>query len=76
VSDTQDEKMRDSIITIGIEQKDAEHLTQTICNDSDYFLTRDRGIIRYRDQIEIKFPPIKIRTPPELIAELKARKIL
>jgi hypothetical protein len=76
VSDTQDEKMRDSIISIGIDQKDAEHLTQAICNDFDYFLTRDQGIIRYRDQIETKFPPIKIRTPPELLAELRSSQKL
>jgi hypothetical protein len=75
VSDTQDEKMRDSIMSIGIDQKDAEHLTQAICNDLDYFLTRDRGIIRHRGRIETEFP-IKIRTPPELLAELKDRKIL
>jgi hypothetical protein len=62
VSDTQDEKTRDSIMAIGIKQKDAEHLTQAICNNLDYFVTRDRGITRYRDQIEMKFPPMKIRT--------------
>lgn len=76
MSDTQDEKMRDSIISMGIEQKDAEHLTQAICNGFEYFLTRDGGIIRKRGQIQIKFPPMKIQTPAECVFELRARKIL
>jgi hypothetical protein len=74
VSDTQDDNMRDRIIAMGVRQKrDAEHLTQAICNGCDYFLTRDkRTIIPYRDAIEAQYPPIKIRLPMELVEELTA----
>jgi hypothetical protein len=77
ISDTQDEAMRDQLISMGLLRKDAEHLTQAICNGCDYFLTRDKRtiVIPYREEIERQYP-IKIRMPLELVEELKAIGIL
>jgi hypothetical protein len=50
---------------MGLTRKDAEHLTQAICNHSDVFLTRDeKSIIKHRAKIEARFP-IKVRKPSE-----------
>jgi hypothetical protein len=69
-SDVQDEAMRDELCQIGLECKDAEHLTQAICNHCDVFLTRDeKSIIKHRAKIEARFP-IKVRKPSELVAEI------
>jgi hypothetical protein len=70
VSDVQNETMRDELLQIGLERRDAEHLTQAICNHCDVFLTRDeKSIIRHRTKIEGRFP-IKVRKPSELVAEI------
>jgi hypothetical protein len=77
ISDTQDESIRDGLKAMGLSQKDAEHLTQAICNDCEYFLTRDKKtIMPYRDDIQAKHPPIRIRLPLELIEELETIGIL
>jgi hypothetical protein len=69
-SDVQDDAMRDQLCQIGLKRKDAEHLTQAICNHCDVFLTRDeRSIIKHRVKIEAHFP-IKVRKPSELVAEI------
>ena len=59
-------------------QRDAEHLTQAICNNCEYFLTRDeKSIIRpYKQKIEERFASLKIRLPSELVEEFRASGIL
>ena len=50
------------------DRRDAQHLTQAICNECDVFLTRDvNSIINHRDKIESQFPSIKIMKPSELL---------
>jgi len=69
-SDVQDEAMRDELLQMGLTRRDAEHLTQAICNHCDVFLTRDqKSIIKYRTTIEARFP-IKVKKPSELVAEI------
>jgi hypothetical protein len=41
ISDVQDEKLRAELMERGLAQRDAEHITQAVCNNSDVFLTRD-----------------------------------
>jgi predicted nucleic acid-binding protein len=72
ISDVQDEGIRAELIKRGLKQRDAEHITQAVCNNCDVFLTRDEdSIIRpYGDWLEQRFPGLKIRLPSELVAEL------
>jgi len=55
-------------MTHGLEQRDAEHITQAVCNNCDVFLTRDEDsiITPHRHWLEQKFPGLKIRLPSEL----------
>jgi hypothetical protein len=78
ISDVQDEQTRDELIKMGLSKRDAEHISQALSNDCDYFLTRDeKTIIRpHRDKIEKRFPSLKVRTPLELIAELRSLGLL
>jgi hypothetical protein len=70
VSDVQDEAIRDELRQMGLKPRDAEHVTQAICNHCDEFLTRDqKSIIKHRTKIEARFP-IKVRKPSELVAEI------
>lgn len=73
VSDVQDGNLRNKLMKRGLDQKDAEHLTQTICNGCDVFLTRDENTIitLHRTWIEVEFSPIKVRLPTELVFELR-----
>ena len=54
-------------------RRDAEHLTQAICNGCGVFLTRDYKTIigPRREWLEHKYPPIGIRLPSELLAEME-----
>src|SRR5262245_54019722 len=72
VEDTQDDTLRSELIQSGLEPKDAEHLTQAVCNDCEVFLTRDeRTIINpHRQWLEKRFPNLKIRLPSELLNAL------
>jgi hypothetical protein len=72
VADVQDEELRKRLMDGGLSQKDAEHLTQAICNGCDVFLTRDEATIinPHRHWIEEEFPKIKIKRPTELLAQL------
>ena len=72
ISDVQDETIRDDLITgLGLEPRDAEHITQAVCNDCDVFLTRDvKTIIKHRASLETRFPALKFRLPSELLEEL------
>lgn len=69
-SDVQDEAMCDELLQMGLTRRDAEHLTQAICNHCDIFLTRDeKTIIKYRTKIEARFS-IKVKTPSQLAGEI------
>jgi len=73
MSDIQDEQTRDELIEIGLSRDDADHISQALSNNCDYFLTRDIKTIikKYRDDIEKRFP-IKIRTPVEMVGKLQS----
>jgi hypothetical protein len=72
ISDVQDEGMRAELMKRGLEQRDAEHITQAVCNTCDVFLTRDEDsiITPHRDWLEQRFPGLKIRLPSKLVADL------
>jgi hypothetical protein len=72
VSDVQDESLCRELLQRGLERRDAEHITQALCNSCDVFLTRDEGtIIRpHREWLGTRFPNLKIRLPSELLADL------
>jgi predicted nucleic acid-binding protein len=72
IADCQDETLRKELMEYGLEPKDAEHLTQAICNDCEVFLTRDEATIihPHRQWLEQRFPNLKIRLPSELLNEL------
>jgi hypothetical protein len=72
VSDVQNEEILSELADKGLEVRDAQHITQAICNLCDVFLTRDEDTIikPQRQWIENRFPPLKVRTPSELISEL------
>jgi hypothetical protein len=74
VSDVQNESIRDELIARGLEQKDAEHITQAVCNDCDVFLTCDKKTIinPHREWLHQRFPNLKILLPSELLACVKA----
>jgi hypothetical protein len=70
IADVQDETIRNELIARGLEQRDAEHITQAVCNDCDVFLTRDeRTIVKpHRAWLERRFPKLKVWLPSELLA--------
>jgi large subunit ribosomal protein L30 len=74
ISDVQDEKLRAELMERGLAQRDAEHITQAVCNNSDVFLTRDvKSIIGpHRKWLEKRFPTLKVLLPSELATELTA----
>jgi len=55
-------------------RRDAQHLAQAIHNGCDVFLTCDRKTIiePLGKWLEERFPPLKIRLPSQIIAEIKA----
>jgi hypothetical protein len=71
LSDVQDEELRAELMSRGLTQRDAEHITQAVCNDCDVLLTRDvKSIITpHREWLEKRFPKLKVRLPSELLAE-------
>ncbi len=72
IADCQNETLRQELIEHGLEFKDAEHVTQAVCNDCEVFLTRDEATIinPHRPWLEQRLPNLKIRTPSELLHEL------
>jgi hypothetical protein len=72
IADCQDDMLRKELIEQGLEQNDAEHLTQAVCNDCGVFLTRDEATIinPHRQWLEQRFPNLKIRLPSQLLNEL------
>jgi hypothetical protein len=76
MSDIQDEPTRDELLKMGLDRDDADHISQALANNCDYFLTRDEStIIKYRDEIERRFP-VKIRTPLEMVGQLQSLRRL
>jgi hypothetical protein len=69
ISDVQDEQIRDELLRHGFEPRDAEHITQAVCNRCNVFLTRDGGIINRRLWLETRFPAFKVKRPSEIEAE-------
>jgi hypothetical protein len=72
ISDVQDEALRAELIKRGLTQRDAEHVTQAVCNNCDVFLTLDGNTIigPHRTWLEERFPTLKVRRPSELAKEL------
>jgi hypothetical protein len=68
ISDVQDETIRQELMSRGLKQRDAEHITQAVSNDCDVFLTRDeKSIIKpHREWLQNRFPKLKIMRPVEL----------
>jgi hypothetical protein len=55
----------------GFKQRDAEHVTQAVCNDCDAFLTLDKRILaKHRKEWLEAHRSLKMRRPSELLAEL------
>jgi hypothetical protein len=73
ISDVQDEAIRAELMECRFKQRDAEHITQAVCNHCDVFLTRDGGIHKRRDWLEQRFPGLKIRLPSELVSDLSSQ---
>ena len=72
VSDVQDERML-AELECYLKRRDAEHITQAVCNSCDVFLTRDEdSIIKFRGRIETRFRPLRVLLPSELETELKS----
>ena len=73
ISDVQDEAIRAELIERGLEQKDAEHITQAVCNNCDVLLTRDENTIinPHRDWLHQRFPNLKVWLPSELLASVR-----
>ncbi|MBZ5616655.1 MAG: hypothetical protein LAO23_21820 [Acidobacteriia bacterium] len=74
ISDVQDESIRAELIDQGLEPRDAEHVTQAVCNKCDVFLTRDQETIiePHRTWLEERFRPMKIFLPMELVTFIDA----
>ena len=72
VSDVHDESICRELIARGLTPKDAQHITQAVCNGCDVFLTRDEeSIIKpHRAWLENRLQGLKVRLPSELIPEL------
>lgn len=61
---------------IGLDRTDAHHVMLAVHNGCDYFITCDtKSILKYRPDVEAKYPKIKLRKPSELVAELAAMTI-
>jgi predicted nucleic acid-binding protein len=72
ISDVQDEKICKELKRRGLKLRDAEHITQAVCNGCDVFLTRDKRTIitPHRAWLETRFPTLKVQLPSELLADL------
>jgi hypothetical protein len=75
ISDVQDENLRAELIEHGLEPKDAEHITQAVCNDCNVFLTCDvKTIIKpHRTWLEKRFPKLKVRLPSDLAQNMASK---
>jgi hypothetical protein len=73
LADVQDETIRNELIAKGLEPRDAEHITQAVCNNCAIFLTRDEKTIikKHRPWLEQRFSKLKVRLPSELLASIQ-----
>ena len=46
----------------GLKKRDAEHITQTVCNNCAALLRRDRRIIKRRERVQTRFPRINVNS--------------
>lgn len=69
VSDVQDEQMVTELLNIIKQRKDAEHLTQAICNKCDIFLTLDGELLKKAEELTRKFG-IRVLSPSQLAEEM------
>jgi hypothetical protein len=78
IADVQDETIRNELIAQGLQQRDAEHITQAVCNDCDVFLTRDESTIiqPYRAWLEQRFPKLKVWLPSELLTFITNQSLI
>ena len=69
ISDVQDEAICAELEVRGLEHRDAQHITQAVCNECDVFLTLDyKTIIRHhRNWLEDHFSNFKVRKPSEML---------
>ena len=49
---------------------DAHHVFYAVKSECGYFVTTDKGILSRANEIEDRFPPIKLRKPSALVLEL------
>jgi hypothetical protein len=76
IADTHDDALCEELKNHGLQQADAQHITQAVCNDCAVFLTRDeRSIIKPHGQwLEIRLRPMKFWTPSMLLEALEPPK--
>ena len=76
ISDIQDEPICKELEQHGLQRRDAQHITQAVCNECDIFLTRDaKTIIRpYRDWLEGRFLTSKSGDRPSLLQTAPKRR--
>jgi hypothetical protein len=74
VSDVQDERLRGQLNKHGLTLRDAEHITQAVCNHCDIFMTRDEETIinPHGTWIEAQFPPLRVCLPSKALLEVRA----
>jgi hypothetical protein len=74
VSDVQDEGLCAELKKRGLTRRDADHITQAVCNHCDIFITRDeRTIINpHGARIEAQFPSLQVCLPSEALLEVRA----
>jgi hypothetical protein len=72
ISDVQDEALRDELVKHGLGQRDAEHITQAVCNDCDVFLTLDMKTIinPHGHWLKKRFPKLHVLRPSQLLEVL------
>jgi hypothetical protein len=73
IADTHDDVLCEELKKHGLEPKDAQHITQVVCNDCDVFLTRDeKSIINPHGQwLETRLRPLKVWRPSTLVKALE-----
>ena len=73
IADTHDDVLCEELKKRGLDPKDAQHITQAVCNDCGVFLTRDvKSIIKPHGQwLEIRLHPLKFWSPSRLLEALE-----
>jgi hypothetical protein len=74
IADTHDDALCEELKNRGLKPKDAQHITQAVCNECGVFLTRDvKTIIRpYGEWLEMRLHPLKFWKPSELLKALES----